>query len=154
MCWCRRVQGELQAALAARREAEARLAAVTPETELAGLKLALDEAGFKPLSELDLEMSEALNEGYLPGLSIMPELAGLDRLGAAKAVFEGRLLVYHRGYGVERSQGRLLLPKLNYLLAAILARLASPLAEPAAPRARRRCVRGTHCRPSVGRSAR
>ena len=95
----------------------------------------LEAAGFQPFTERDLQLSRALNVGYLLRLSIEPSLSTAnaslaeDVYGSqlingtlildanASLPFDGRMLLFHRGYGTENTRGRLLLPKLDYLQA-------------------------------------
>lgn len=103
---------------------------------------ALEDAGFELLSERDIDLCESLNAGYLLRLSILPDVTNLDP-GIAKEfyperfhsngtvvdkdelLFDGRVLVYWRGYAEEETKGRLLLPKLDYLQASFVQRSAA-----------------------------
>ena len=118
------------------------------------LRVELEAAGFQPFTERDLQLSRALNVGYLLRLSIEPSLSSAnasladDFYGSrlingtrmldvnASLPFEGRMLLLHRGYGTEITRGRLLLPKLDYLQArrspAVRVR-AQPTLAPSAP---------------------
>ena len=103
----------------------------------------LEDAGFELLSRRNLDLCEALNSGYLLRLSIEPDVSELDPGIAAEfyperfnsttggpldpdeLLFDGRVLVYRRGYSQEISKGRLILPKLDYLQASLVQRSAS-----------------------------
>lgn len=102
----------------------------------------LEDAGFQLLTRRDLDLCDALNTGYLFRLSIVPDLSELDygimkelypefyqqnwRYGNARdLLFDGKVLVFWRGYSQEVSQGRLLLPKLDYLQASTVQRGAA-----------------------------
>jgi hypothetical protein len=103
------------------------------------LKTSLADAGFELLGRRDLELCDALNEGYLLRLSILPDTSKLDPSIASEfypehdavagkemedihdeLLFGGRVLVFWRGYSREVSRGRLLLPKLDYLQASLV----------------------------------
>ena len=106
------------------------------------VRTSLEDAGFELLSQRDLDLSESLNAGYLLGLSILPDLKNLDPELAQEFypekfssksnnnnddpgfLFDGRVLVYWRGYSEERTEGRLVLQKLDYLQASIVQRSA------------------------------
>jgi len=102
----------------------------------------LEDAGFQLLTRRDLDLCDALNAGYLLRLSIVPDVSELDdgitqefypefynTDGSIKSteelMFEGKVLVYWRGYSEEVSRGRLLLPKLDYLQASLVQRAAA-----------------------------
>jgi len=102
----------------------------------------LEDAGFQRLTRRDLDLCDALNAGYLLRLSIVPDVSELDAgitqevypefyddKGQIKSteelLFEGKVLVYWRGYSQEISRGRLLLPKLDYLQASLVQRAAA-----------------------------
>lgn len=113
------------------------------EEMMAVTRASLEDAGFHPLSRRDLDLCEALNAGYLLRLSILPDVSELDPNlakefypdrfdedgnpidGAEEILFDGRVLVFWRGYSEEVSRGRLLLPKLDYLQASIVQRSAA-----------------------------
>ena len=124
----------------------------------------LQNSGFVPLSQRDVDLCFALNPGYLLRLSIAPDLDQLDdelyhefysrndndnstvfstststsaqasKLSSislssdSKALFDGRVLVFRRGYSEETTVGRLLLPKLDYLQYSLVQRSASKVA--------------------------
>lgn len=109
------------------------------------LRQSLEDSGFKLLSERDIDLCESLNAGYLLRLSLLPDVRELDPIifkefyperfhanGTLKAecescddmLFDGRILVYWRGYSQEVTKGRLLLPKLDYLQANLVQRAA------------------------------
>ena len=109
------------------------------------LRQSLEDSGFKLLNERDIDLCESLNAGYLLRLSLLPDVKELDPIvfkefyperfyanGTLKAEFEecddmlfdGRILVYWRGYSQEVTKGRLLLPKLDYLQANLVQRAA------------------------------
>ena len=109
---------------------------------MATLRASLDDAGFQLLDRRDLDLCEGLNAGYLLRLSIVPDLADLDKsiarafypeiteLGAKVEdllPFGGRVLVFRRGYTSEVSRGQLLVQKLDYLQASLVQKAASSL---------------------------
>lgn len=115
------------------------------EDLVATVRTSLEDAGFELLSRRDLDLCEALNAGYLLRLSILPDVLNLDpgiaqefypelfdtegnvRDASAfseKLLFEGRVLVFWRGYSQEVTRGRLLLPKLDHLQASLVQRLS------------------------------
>ena len=109
------------------------------------IKESLESSGFRLLSQRDVDLCKALNEGYLLRLSIVPDIGGLDVLysdffgtsgedddthssrNIEKLPFGGRVLVFRRGYGQEITTGKLLLPKLDYLQSSLVQRSASEL---------------------------
>ena len=136
------------------------------------LRQSLEDSGFRLLTERDVELCEALNEGYLLRLSILPDVSGLDPSigpefypelyrdcdvdnsngsnidtnGAttdgsssgrnAKGdnrknglLYDGRILVYKRGYSQEVTKGRLFLPKIDYLQSSLVQRTAFDFAK-------------------------
>ena len=113
------------------------------EKELVSVtRKSLEDAGFKLLSRRDLDLCEALNAGYLLRLSIEPDVSELDPcisrefyperfdskgkpLNEDELLFDGRVLVFRRGYSQEVTKGRLLLPKIDYLQASLVQRSAS-----------------------------
>lgn len=115
----------------------------TEEKELASVvRTSLEDAGFQLLTRRDLDLCDALNAGYLLRLSIVPDVSELDdgitkeiypeyfdedgNLKSTKEMlFDGKVLVFWRGYSEEVSRGRLLLPKLDYLQASIVQRAAA-----------------------------
>lgn len=107
------------------------------------LRQSLEDSGFKLLSKRDIDLCESLNAGYLLRLSLLPDVRELDPIiskefyperfhlnGTLKEdsiddmLFDGRILVYWRGYSQEVTKGRLLLPKLDYLQANLVQRAA------------------------------
>jgi len=109
------------------------------------VRSSLEDAGFKPLTQRDLDLCDALNVGYLLRLSIVADLEQLDP-GIAKEFypelydkkgrlvanmeeenlfFGGRCLVFWRGYSQEVTSGRLILPKLDYLQTSLVRRSAA-----------------------------
>jgi hypothetical protein len=119
----------------------------TEEEELVSvLKTSLEDAGFELLGRRDLELCDALNAGYLLRLSILPDTSELDPIIARdfyperletsfeaeegqqepeELLFDGRVLIFWRGYSKEISRGRLLLPKIDYLQASLVQRSAA-----------------------------
>ena len=108
------------------------------------LRNSLDDAGFELLTKRDIDLCEALNAGYLLRLSIEPDVSGFDpsiaqqfyperfdRNGNPREEFplEGRVLLYRRGYSSEVTEGRLILPKLDYLQANLVQRSARAFTE-------------------------
>lgn len=53
--------------------------------------------------------------------------AGVDTDDMQNLLYEGRVLLFWRGYGQELTRGRLLLPKIDYLQASIVQRTASKI---------------------------
>lgn len=115
---------------------------------VATVRTSLEDAGFELLSRRDLDLCEALNTGYLLRLSILPDVSKMDPSIAQdfypehfdangnvldptalseKLLFDGRVLVFWRGYSQEVTRGRLLLPKLDYLQASLVQRLSGSL---------------------------
>lgn len=106
------------------------------------LRTKLEQAGFQLLSRRDLDLCEALNAGYLLRLSILPDVSTQDKeiakefypelftadvnetALAEKLLFDGRVLVFWRGYSKEVTRGRMLLTKVDYLQASIVQRLS------------------------------
>ena len=105
------------------------------------VKESLEDAGFQLLSRRDLDLCDSLNVGYLLRLSISPDVADLDpgivnefypeqyynngtRIAndEDEVLFEGRCLVYWRGYSKEVTTGRLILPKFDYLQTSLVQR--------------------------------
>lgn len=113
------------------------------EQRLVGvLRNSLEDAGFELLNRRDIDLCDSLNVGYLLRLSIVPDVSELDEsisrefypewfhdngtiIDKDEFLFDGRILVYWRGYSEEVTQGRLLLPKLDYLQASIVQRSAA-----------------------------
>ena len=89
----------------------------------------VDAAGYSLLTPLDERRCQALNAGYLRRLSLETRLVGLDpdlaeEIGidpdlATRLLYDGRLLVFHRGYGCESLSGKLTFEKLNFWQSAI-----------------------------------
>lgn len=114
------------------------------------LKESLQDAGFQMLTRRDLDLVQALNADYLLRLSIMADVSQLDKSivqeffpgrfnvyknGTVETkegedfLYDGRVLVFWRGYGYEVNRGRLLLPKIDYLQASIVQKAASLVRE-------------------------
>ena len=116
------------------------------------LKQSLKDGGFKLMNQRDFDLCSALNAGYLLRLSLLPDLKDLDpTIGQQfypelygevddkskktsdklslnnKLLFDGRVLVFRRGYSQEITTGRLLLPKLDYLQASLVQRSSASL---------------------------
>ncbi len=120
------------------------------------LKQALHDGGYKLMNRRDLDLCSALNAGYLLRLSLLPDIKELDPCIGRKfypemyehfddsrnktfaiqrettprtnpLLFDGRVLVFRRGYSKEITTGRLLLPKLDYLQASLVQRSSSAL---------------------------
>ena len=104
----------------------------------------LEDAGFELLSRRDIDLCESLNAGYLLRLSILPDVKECDpgiareffperfyKNGTAidkdELLFDGRVLVFWRGYSQEVTKGRMLLPKVDYLQASLVQRFAAKL---------------------------
>ena len=110
------------------------------------LRKCLEQSGFRLCAKRDLDLCEALNEGYLLRLSIQPDLQDLDpNLGRElypelyqlnstvqqpdkHLLFDGKILIFTRGYSQEITRGRLLLPKLDYLQSSLVQRSAFSIA--------------------------
>jgi len=119
------------------------------EPYISVLRHNLEDSGFELLSKRDIDLCESLNVGYLLRLSISPDVKELDpiiskefypeRFGNNSAyikeieeiedlLFDGRILVYWRGYSQEVTKGqRLLLQKFDYLQASLVQRAAARL---------------------------
>lgn len=111
-------------------------------TSIQMLKESLSNSGFQLLSKRDMDLCKALNEGYILRLSIAPDLKDLDpnlyyefygnqsvgedtpKQSRNDLLFDGKILVFRRGYGQEVTSGRLILPKLDYLQSSIVQRSA------------------------------
>jgi hypothetical protein len=109
------------------------------------LKQALNDGGYKLMTRRDLDLCSALNAGYLLRLSLLPDIKELDSCIGREfypemdeqsgetiprtntLLFDGRVLVFRRGYSKEITTGRLLLPKLDYLQASLVQRSSSAL---------------------------
>jgi len=119
------------------------------EPYISVLQQNLEDSGFELLSKRDIDLCESLNVGYLLRLSISPDVKELDpiiskefypeRFGNNSTyikeieeiedlLFDGRILVYWRGYSQEVTKGqRLLLQKFDYLQASLVQRAAARL---------------------------
>ena len=113
------------------------------EKLVSSVRSSLEDAGFQLLSRRDLDLCESLNAGYLLRLSILPDVKELDpniafefypemfhstngtAIDPEEILFDGRVLVYWRGYSEEVTTGRLLLPKIDYLQASLVQRSAA-----------------------------
>jgi len=115
------------------------------------LKQALEDGGFRLMDQRDYDLCAALNAGYLLRLSLLPDLKYLDpsigrefypelfhvchenvamnKNGTTnnELLFDGKILVFRRGYSQEVTTGRLLLPKLDYLQASLVQRSSASL---------------------------
>ena len=106
------------------------------------LRDSLEDAGFSLLSRRDIDLCDSLNVGYLLRLSIVPDTSELDpcisrefypeqffangtAIDKDELLFDGRVMVFWRGYSQEVTQGRLILPKLDYLQASLVQRSAA-----------------------------
>ncbi|GMH60867.1 hypothetical protein TrRE_jg3906, partial [Triparma retinervis] len=104
----------------------------------------LFEAGYVEVTSHDLQLCSALNAGYLLRLSLAPDLRNLDSLmrsefmgpdsAALEApggpLFEGKVLMFRRGYGTEVTDDRrLIIPKLDYLQASLVQRNAAAVSD-------------------------
>jgi hypothetical protein len=118
------------------------------EPDICVLRQSLEDSGFELLSKRDIDLCESLNAGYLLRLSISPDVKEFDPIiskefyperfynngtliketdGIEDLLFDGRILVYWRGYSQEVTKGRLLLPKIDYLQASLVQRAAARL---------------------------
>lgn len=123
------------------------------DTMVSILKKALDDGGYRLMRQRDLDLCSALNAGYLLRLSLLPDIKDLDPCvgrefypelyeqpddtgpkyvkgrdtfsNTDNLLFDGRVLVFRRGYSKEITTGRLLLPKLDYLQASLVQRSSS-----------------------------
>jgi hypothetical protein len=103
------------------------------------VRSSLEDAGFELLSRRDVDLCDSLNAGYLLRLSIVPDVSELDpdlsrefypawfdangtltSVAPDELLYEGKVLVYWRGYSQEVTKGRLVLPKLDYLQATLV----------------------------------
>ena len=113
------------------------------------IKQSLEDGGFRLMDQRDLDLCSALNAGYLLRLSLLPDYKDLDptigkqfypelysdlnrtveeeSLSKNTLLFDGRVLVFRRGYSQEITTGRLLLPKLDYLQASLVQRSSASL---------------------------
>ena len=112
------------------------------------LKQSLEDGGFKLMNQRDLDLCSALNAGYLLRLSLLPDVRDFECIGrefypelyertenagnehkdgGSKLLFDGRVLIFRRGYSKEITTGRLLLPKLDYLQASLVQRSSAAL---------------------------
>ena len=113
------------------------------------IKQSLEDGGFRLMDQRDLDLCSALNAGYLLRLSLRPDFKDLDptigqqfypelysnsngNIGEEPVpknplLFDGRVLVFRRGYSQEVTTGRLLLPKLDYLQASLVQRSSASL---------------------------
>jgi len=126
------------------------------EDAVSNLRNNLENSGFQLLTNRDLELCKALNAGYLLRLSILPDVSQCDPFigrefypelysepdesiddneeesetsnDTEALLFDGRILVYRRGYSEEITKGRLLLPKFDYLQSSLVQRTASNFA--------------------------
>lgn len=112
------------------------------------LRDSLQDSGFQLLGRRDLDLAQALNTDYLFRLSITANLANLDSdiakdffpgrfdenctalaknhsVDEDSFLYDGRVLVFWRGYGYEVNKGRLVLPKIDYLQSSIVRRVAA-----------------------------
>lgn len=116
------------------------------------LRQSLEDSGFNLMSRRDLDLCQALNNDYLFRLSILEDLSELDESIGREyfpekfevfengtvvpkqhetdgtpqdLLYDGRVLIFWRGYGQELTRGRLLLPKIDYLQASIVQNAAS-----------------------------
>ena len=114
---------------------------------ISSIKDSLEDAGFQLLSRRDLDLCDSLNVGYLLRLSIAPDVSDLDPdifnefypptkgrsndddddvvVDVDDVLFEGRCLVFWRGYSKEVTTGRLILPKIDYLQTSLVQRSTS-----------------------------
>ncbi|KAL9189088.1 hypothetical protein ACHAXT_011578 [Thalassiosira profunda] len=109
------------------------------------LEKSLDDGGFKLMDQRDMDLCSALNAGYLLRLSLLPDVKELDPCIGLEfypelygqneegekittptqensLLFDGRVLIFRRGYSKEITTGRLLLQKLDYLQASLVQR--------------------------------
>ncbi len=124
---------------------ETKLEVLDPQQEMrliGVLRNSLEDAGFELLNRRDIDLCDSLNAAYLLRLSIVPDVSELDgsiarefypehfyangtAMDSDELLFDGRVLVYWRGYSEEVTHGRLLLPKLDYLQASVVQRSAA-----------------------------
>ena len=118
---------------------------------LSTLKQSLEDGGYRLMDRRDFDLCSALNAGYLLRLSLLPDLKDFDpTLGQEfypelfndydvvgskekdkslnnKLLFDGRVLIFRRGYSEELTTGRLLLPKLDFFQASLVQRSSASL---------------------------
>lgn len=109
---------------------------------IAVLRTSLEDAGFELFSRRDCHLCEALNAGYLLRLSLLPDVSQLDPsvardfyprrfdsegepLEKNEFLFDGRVLIFWRGYASEINNDRLVLRKLDYLQTSVVQRSAA-----------------------------
>lgn len=123
--------------------------AITNTNDVQELRKSLEQSGFRLWKERDLYLCEALNQGYLLRLSIQPDIKDMDpNLGKEfypdlyeettddtesapnriPLLYDGRILIFTRGYSQEITKGRLLLAKFDYLQSSLVQRLAFAIA--------------------------
>lgn len=98
------------------------------------VRTSLEDAGFRLLTRRDMDLCDALNAGYLLRLSIQPDVKDLDdglfqefypekfenATEGNDILFDGKVLVFRRGYSQEVTSGKLLLQKLDYLQTSLV----------------------------------
>ena len=106
----------------------------------------LRSAGFVPLDQRDIDLCEALNSEYLLRLSLVPSLGKLDpkissdtyddssdqvdelelqektKNNSDNQLFNGRILVFRRGYSEEINCDNLIIPKIDFWQAYLVQR--------------------------------
>ena len=118
------------------------------EPDLSILRQSLEESGFNLVNKRDIDLCKSLNAGYLLRLSIREIVKDLEKIShdfyperysnnnsahsikteeIEELLFDGRALVFWRGYSQEVTSGQLLIPKIDYLQASVVQRGAARL---------------------------
>ena len=108
--------------------------AVDPSDDIWTLHRNLQLAGFELMDECDAALATRMQPTALERLSVRTSTRSLDPAIASEALawestrrqllYDGRVLLWRRGYGSEQSEGRLILAKLDYLQEALVQRVA------------------------------
>ena len=105
---------------------------------LANFRKLMEKANFRLLSQADIDVAEA--EEYLFSLPVQVDWDKLDREmlgrffekqsaandGTSPPRFAERILIFHRGVGVDKTTGYLILQKVDYLVDRLLAWITKP----------------------------
>ena len=108
--------------------------AVDPSDDIWTLHRNLQLAGFELMDECDAALATRMQPTALERLSVRTSTRSLDPAIASEALawestrrqllYDGRVLLWRRGYGSEQSEGWLILAKLDYLQEALVQRVA------------------------------
>ncbi|MBT4864328.1 MAG: DUF3754 domain-containing protein [Planctomycetaceae bacterium] len=107
---------------------------------LANFRKLMEKANFRLLSQADIEVAEA--EEYLFSLPVQVDWEKLDREmlgrflekqpaeigGTSPPRFAERILIFHRGVGVDKTSGFLILQKVDFLVSRLLEWITKPFA--------------------------